>query len=186
MNHFIRCILLTVCLGLGSSLAAADTVTKIGVLDWQQLLAKSPQADEAVKRLEKEFQAQKDRLMNKQKEFQTKREKLQRDKDVMSANEKSKKEKELVKLEQDLRRLDDELRSDYNTRQREEMDDFIKIVKEIVDKFAQDESYDIVMLQEAASYVSERVDITEKILEKLEKSAKTKAVDVKSDKKSDS
>lgn len=183
MKHFVRSLLLTVCVSLASTSVIADSAAKIGVLDWQQLLAKAPQAEDAGKRLEKEFQGQKDRLVNKQKEYQTKREKLQRDKDVMSAQEKSKKEKELLKLEQDVRRLDEELRSDYTTRQREEMDDFIKIVKDIVDKFAQEEAYDMVVLQEATLYISERVDITEKILEKLEKSAKSKTTDVKSEKK---
>ncbi len=180
----MKSILLTVCVSLGSTLAiASDTATKIGVLDWQQLLSKAPQAEEAGKRLEKEFQAPKDKLVNKQKEFQAKREKLQRDKDVMTATEKAKKEKELAKTEQDLRRMDEELRSDYTTRHREEMDDFIKTVREIVDSFAKEEKYDLVIPQEATLYMADRIDITEKVLEKLEKSAKVKSSDKKLEEK---
>jgi outer membrane protein len=156
---------------------------KIGVLDWQQLLSKAPQAEEAGKRLEKEFQSPKDKLINKQKEFQAKREKMQRDKDVMSAADRTKKEKDLAKMEQDLRRLDEELRSDYTTRHREEMDSFIAVVRGEVEKLAQEDKYDLVIPQEATLYMADRIDITDKVLERLEKSAKTKSSDSK---KSDS
>lgn len=162
-------------LGIGSSIAA-DTLAeplKIGILDWQQLLAKAPQAEEAGKRLEKEFQEPKDKLINKQKEFQVKRDKLQRDKDVMSSAERGRKEKELGKMEQELRRLDEELRGDIATRHREEMDEFVKIVKEVLDKFATEEKLDLILPQEATSYFSGRIDITDKILERLEKVAKS-------------
>jgi len=165
-----------------STLAVASD-TKIGVLDTQQLLTKAPQAEEAGKRLDKEFQGPKDKLINKQKEFQTKRDKLQRDKDVMSAVERGKKEKELAKMEQDLRRLDEELRADITTRHREEMDDFVKTVREEVEKLAKEEKFDLVLPQEATLYVAESIDITNKVLERLEKAAKTSKP--KADKSSD-
>jgi len=186
--QLIRFILLTICLSIVSALAvASEAPVKIGVLDWQQLLSKAPQAEEAGKRLDKEFQKPKEQFINKQKEFQTKRDKLQRDKDVMSGAERGKKEKELAKMEQDLRRLDEELRADITTRHREEMDDFIKVVREAVEKMAVDEKFDLILSQEAALYVSERIDITSKILEQLEKTAKTAKAEknTKADKKSD-
>ena len=50
MKYIIRSILLTLCLSLGTTLAlASDSSTKIGVLDWQQLLAKAPQAEEGMR-----------------------------------------------------------------------------------------------------------------------------------------
>jgi outer membrane protein len=148
---------------------ATDGTLKIGVVDWQQLLAKAPQAEQAGKRLEKEFQAPKDRLIAKQKEFQTKREKAQRDKDVMSAAEKAKKEKELVKLEQDLRHMDEELRADYSSRHQEEMNAFMTKVREVIDQLAKEEKYDLVLPQETTHFISERLDVTEKVLDKLSK-----------------
>lgn len=174
MNHLIRLFVLPVCLWMGSTLAlAADAptapVTKIGVLDWQQLFAKSPQAEEAGKRLEKEFQEPKEKLINKQKELQAKREKFQRDKDVMTMADRGKREKDLNKMELDLRRMDEELRSEYTTRHREETDKFIAVVKEVVDKLAQEEKYDLVIPQEATLFMADRIDVTEKVLQKLAK-----------------
>ncbi len=162
-------------MALCSTIALASEGTlKIGVLDWQQLFSKAPQAEAAGKRLEQEFQGAKDRFINKQKEFQTKRDKLQRDKDVMSSAERSRKEKELAKMEQDLGRMDEELRSDYTTRHREETDDFVKTVREVVDALAAEQKYDLVLPQEATVYFSDRIDITETVLTKLE-STKNKA-----------
>ena len=79
MKHIIRSTFLAVCLTLLSCIAIADEATKIGVFDWQQLLSKAPQAEAAGKRLEKEFEGPKDKLIAKQKEFQTKRDKMQRE-----------------------------------------------------------------------------------------------------------
>jgi outer membrane protein len=175
LNRLIRLILLTVSISLASTAAVAGTEDhpfKMGVLDWQQLLQKAPQAEVAGKRLEKEFQIPKEKLDNKQKEFLTKRDKLQKDKDVMSANERAKKEKELAKMEQDLRRIDEELRSDYTTRHREEMDEFIRIVRECVDRMAKDKKIDLVIPQEATLFVSDRIDMTEEVLKALEKEPK--------------
>lgn len=186
LKQLIRLVLLSICFaGTGLAFASDDASTKIGVLDWQQLLSSAPQAKGAGDRLEKEFQAPKEKLMAKQKDFQAKRDKLQRDKDVMSAVERGKKEKELAKMEQDLRRLDEELRTDYTTRHREEMDDFIKIVREAVEKLAKEQKYDLVLPQEATLYIAERIDVTEAVLEKLSKMKETAkpAETKKSDKK---
>jgi outer membrane protein len=148
---------------------AAESAFKIGMLDWQQLLAKAPQAAEAGKRLEKEFQARQESLTVKKKDFQTKQEKLQRDKDVMTEAERNKFDKEVTKLNHEIRHLTEELSADYTARHREEMDDFLKKVKDEVEKIATDEKYDLVLSQEAAVYMSERADITEKVLQRLTK-----------------
>jgi len=89
----------------------------------------------------------------------------------------------LAKMEQDLRRLDEELRADYATRHREEMDDFIKVVRDIVDKIAREDKYDVVFPQEATLFMAENIDITDKVLQRLEKEAKnTKSSDKKAEK----
>jgi outer membrane protein len=155
--------------------------TKIGVLDWQQLLAKAPQAEEAGKRLEQEFKTPKDNLLKKQKDFQAKQEKLGRDKDVMSEAERKKIENELTKMQQDLRRQDEELRSDYTARHQEEMSDFLKVVREVVDTLAKEKKFDLVLPQDATIYMADRVNVTDDVLESLRK-LKTQTKTDKSDK----
>lgn len=172
LKRFIRLFLLPACLlvlGTTGLHASENAVTKIGVVDWQTLFSKAPQAEAAAKRLESEFLPIKEKAIAKQKELQTKTEKLQRDREVMSESERSKSEKEIVKIQQDLRHMDEEWRQDYGTRQREEMDDFVNLVREVVNKFAAEEKYDLVMSQEGAVFMAERIDVTDKILQRLSK-----------------
>lgn len=152
--------------------ATTTPALKIGVLDWQLLAAKSPQADMAGKRLEKEFKGRKEAFVEKQKQFEAKHEKLQRDKEVMSEAERVKAERELGKLQQDLRTLQEENQADYASRHREEMDKFLNIVKEVLDKYAVQEKFDVILPQDATLYVADRVDVTAIILEKLKQEKK--------------
>ncbi len=178
MNKFISVLGLLLGLSLSSvALGAADAVAatapKLGVLDWQRLVSTAPQAKEAGKRLEAEFQGVSQKLTEKQNDFQAKRSKMQRDKDVLSVAERAKKEKELTKLEQDIRRMDEELRAETTTRHREEMDDFLRLVREVVEKLGQEQGYDAIFSQEVMAYYAERIDITDMILERLQKLPKS-------------
>jgi len=179
LNQIIRWVSIPVCtLLLGISLvvaAEANSPLKVGVIDWQPLLTKSPQSEEASSRLENEFKEPKASLIKKQKEFQAKQEKLQRDKDTMSDVERGKGEKELAKMGQDYRRMEEEFRSNLQERQKVEMDDFMKAVREVVDKIAVEEKYDLVIPQDGLLYIADRIDITDKVLEGLAKAKPTKS-----------
>lgn len=182
MNHLIRwvsvpacTILLGISLAVGAAEGASASGLKVGVIDWQPLLTKSPQSEEASARLESEFKEPKANLIKKQKEFQEKQAKLQRDKDTMSAADLAKSEKELTKMGQDYRRMEEEFRTNLSERQRTEMEDFMKKVREVVDKLATEEKYDLVIPQDATVFIAERIDMTDKVLEKLSAMSKTEA-----------
>ncbi len=198
LKHLMRLINLALVLGTTVAVAAPATAAvepaaqttstetsgsplKIGVMDWQLLLTKAPQAEEASKRLEKEFQTPQENLNKKKKDFQAKQEKLGRDKDVLSEAERKKLEIELTKMQQDLRRMDEELRSDHATRQQEEMADFLKVVREVVDGIAKEKKIDLVLPNDVTIYVDNRVNVTDDVLESLRK-LKSQAKNDKSDK----
>jgi Skp family chaperone for outer membrane proteins len=152
--------------------AATTKMLKIGVLDWQLLVAKSPQAEQAGKRLEKEFKERKDTFLEKQKQLETKHEKFQRDKDIMADAERVKAERELTKLQQDLRNLQEENQTDYAARHREEMDKFLSAVKTVVDEYGKKEQFDLILPQDTTLFTAERLDITTAILDKLKSDKK--------------
>src|SRR5689334_13079150 len=131
----MRSILFAACLILSATVVVAsdEPPIKIGIFNLQQLVSKAPQAEEARKRLESEFQISKERFDNKQKEYQAKRDNYTRNKDILSTSKRNKEEKELVKMEQELRRLEEEFRADSEIRNREEMGNFITTVKGAVD-----------------------------------------------------
>jgi Skp family chaperone for outer membrane proteins len=155
------------------SAAPMVKTVKIGVLDWQLLVAKSPQAEQAGKRLEKEFKERKDSFLEKQKQLETKHEKFQRDKDIMAEAERVKAERELTKLQQDLRNLQEENQADYAARHREEMDKFLNAVKNIVDEYGKKEQFDLILPQDTTLFTADRMDITTAILEKLKADKKS-------------
>jgi len=147
--------------------AASAAELSIGTLDWQSLLTKAPQAEKASKRLEKEFKARKEGIDEKQKTLETKIDKFQRDKDAMAATERTKAERELGKMQQDLRDQQEEFQNDYVGRQREEMDKFLSVVKDVVQKYAKEHHFDLILPQETTMYASEKINLTAAILEKL-------------------
>ncbi len=152
-----------------NAIANTSKGLKVGVLDVQELLTKSPQAVEAGKRLEKEFQARKDKLIGKQKDFQSKQESFQRNRDVMSEIERKKSEKELEKMQKDLQHSEEELRSDITSRHKEETDEFMDTVRNLVAKLADEEKYDLILYQETTVHFAESIDITEKMLNLMAK-----------------
>src|SRR5437870_4033270 len=80
LKTMIHAIALLVCLGTSNLVFAENapaltTPLKIGVIDSQRLFSAAPQAKEAAKRLENEFQGPSQKLTEKQNDFQTKRNK---------------------------------------------------------------------------------------------------------------
>ncbi len=179
MKYLKRIVFISTCLWVvlaAPILAAADQPTstnmKIGVVDWQQLYAKSPQAEAAGKRLEKEFQDRQEKLATKQKEMQTKYDKWQRDREILSEADRTKLEKELGKLQQELRRMEEEFRADKTARHLEEKDDFERLVQEVIEKLGTSEKYDLILTQETTSFSANRLDVTEEVLKQLAKAPK--------------
>lgn len=115
-------IIVIVCGLLFAPLLLAADSTKIGVLDVKILLQKAPQAQTSGKKLENEFQKRKDTIVAKQKTLKTKHQKFSRNREILGEAERVKQERELTRLQQDLQRLDQEFRTDFTTRQHEEMD----------------------------------------------------------------
>lgn len=189
LKQIIRLVLLPFLLiALSSSVAFANPTeiapaNKIGILDWEKLLTESPQAKEAKTRLDKDFQGRKDKLYSTQKDYQSKQERLQRDREILSEAEKMKLDKELNKIQQELRHMDEEFRSDYTASHREEMDKFVAIVREVVEKLAKEEKYDLVIPQEATLYMDNRIDVTDKVLQRLAKTGSVSSKSAKDSKK---
>lgn len=164
---------------VGSSCAFA---TEIGVIDVEEL-NKASQVEDANKRLEKEFASKKEEFETKHKSWGEKKQKLQRDKDILSATDKKNLEKEASKLEENLQQLDEKYRSEYTARYREEMDKFQKTLKEVVANILKSEKLDLVLPNQAVVQYTPKVDITAKVLEALNKQVKTPHAEVAPEKK---
>lgn len=140
---------------------------KIGVVNLFRLMEASPQADEAGRRIEEEFKSKERELLASQKRLKALEEKLSKDGDVMSAGERRKLERDIIAKRRELKRKDDEFTEDMNFRRSEELAKVQQGIAEAIKVVAERDKFDLIYRREAIVYVSDRVDVTPKVLEIL-------------------
>lgn len=143
---------------------AADL--KIGVVNAGVVLDKSPQKAAALARLEKEFSARSKSLEAKHKALRAAQEKLNKDGAILSAEQRRDKERDLLSDQRELQRLQDEYSEDLSIRRNEELRKLEKDIAETIVDLAKKESYDLVLYQ-GVIFASDKVDLTDKVLEML-------------------
>ena len=149
---------------MSASVKAEDY--KIGVVDLLRILEKAPQADEARKKIEEEFTGREAELSGMQKELVSMEEKLSKDRDTMNNTQLRELERDLISRRREIKRLQDEYREDLSYRRNEELAKLQKLIKETIQSLAKDEEYDLV-LGEGLVYASPAIDLTDKVIEKL-------------------
>ncbi len=139
---------------------------KIGFVNAAELIQQSPQAKEATERLKKEFEPRQQELMGKGEQLLAEQEKFQKDAPLMSAEQRQRKERELVNLQRELKLQDTALKEDFTIRRNEEMAKVQDKLRETIQTIGKREGFDLI-LYEGVSYASERVDITDLVIKNL-------------------
>ena len=139
---------------------------KIGAVDALRVLEQSPQADAARKMIEKEFAPRDKKLVAEQQKIKNMEEKLNKDGAIMSEQERTKLERDIINARRDLKRSQDEFREDLNFRRNEEFAKIQKKIAQTVQQIAQDEGFDLI-LDSGVVFASSKVNITNLIIEKL-------------------
>ena len=156
---------------VGSLLAIpAMAEIKVGVVDYAKLFAESPQAKVVQDGLRAEFGPRLQQLMTQDQALKTKAEKLQKDAATMTADQRSKADKEMRDAARELERKRGELEDDSNAKRQEEMNKLQRSLIAQVRDFAKAQKYDIV-IAEGVIYATPTVDITAAVLEMLKSNA---------------
>ena len=138
---------------------AASAEVKVGFVNVAKVLELAPQAEAARNRIEKEF-APKDReLLEQQKDVRGLEDRLVKNAAVLSESERRATKREL-------RRAQDEFREDLNLRRSQELSKLQQKVTEVIQALAKAEQYDLIV-SDGVIFAGSRVDITDKILERL-------------------
>lgn len=160
----------TYCLGVGILLLSTTLVSaqdlKIGFVDTARVLKDAPQADIARKKLENEFAPRDEKIVNMQKQLKNLDDRQNRDIAVMSDTARRKLERDMIELKRDIKRAKEEFTEDFNLRRNEELTKLQRLISQTTIAVAKDNGYDIV-LSDSVLYTSKRVDITDKILDRL-------------------
>ncbi|HEB99881.1 MAG TPA: OmpH family outer membrane protein, partial [Thiotrichales bacterium] len=120
-------------------------------------------------------------LVALQREIKAKEDKLARDGAVMSEEARSKLERELISKRRELKRGQDEFREDLTIRRNEELSKLQRYLYDAIVALAKEENYDLIV-SEGVVYASDRINITDAVLERLKRDYKAGA-DAKAKKK---
>jgi outer membrane protein len=146
---------------------AAEAIdAKIGVVDAQRLIESLPQTEAATAQLRKEFKDRQERLIAGQKDLKRLEDQLAKNGAVMSEAERGKLERDVLTKRRDLKREQDEVQDDITFRKNEEFGKIQRVAKEAIDAVAKQEGFDLI-LYGGVAFVSEKMDVTAKVLERL-------------------
>ncbi len=147
---------------------AAHAEMKIGVADFQRLLEDSPQAKAAGQVLQNEFAPRQRELQQKEKDLQTKAEKLNRDAAVMSEKEVTALKKELTNGQTDLQRDGESFTEEVTARRNEELNKVQTLLINEIAGFAKEGGYDLVVPSSLVLYSKDTFNVTSQLLTYLQ------------------
>lgn len=146
--------------------SASFAELKIGFVNVPRVLEKAPQAEDAKKRLEREFSPRDKQLVAQQKEIKSLEDKLARDSAVLGEAELRKLERDIVNKKREAQRAQAEFSEDFNIRRNEELGKLQRGIFEAIKAIAKEENYDL-LLTDGVVYANEQIDITEQVQKKL-------------------
>ena len=165
LKRYIAVVACTLAVAVASGTALAQGL-KVGYVNVVKVIEQAPQGDAALKELEDEFGPRDRELRKMRDDLKKMEEDLEKNALVMAESDRRDKERDVLDLRRSLKRAGQEFREDYNLRRNEELRDLQKIVFKAIVDIAKAEQFDLI-IHEGAVYASEKIDITEKILQQL-------------------
>lgn len=144
---------------------AADV--KVGYVDPTRVLQKAPQTEAAEAQLDKEFKARETQLHTAQAKLQEAEAKLAKDGPVMTESDRRGLERDILSQKRDATRAQDEFKEDLNIRRNELLRGLQRKVVEAIIAASKEKGFDMILNSDAVIYHSDRVDITDSVLESL-------------------
>ena len=172
MSKFTQWAMVVAIAVAGNSMAEeakAANELKVGYVNTQRLFRDAPVAIKAQKKLDTEFSKRNQELQKQAKSIQSLQESLEKDAVTMAEKDRLAKERELAEQTRDFQRKQREFREDLNLRQNEEMAAVLERANKVIKQIAEAEKYDLVV--QDAVFVSQRLDITEKVIKALAEAA---------------
>ena len=145
----------------------AQAEIKIGVVNAARLLQESPQAKAVQEALRTEFAPKQRELAAQQAALKAKQDKYEKDGSTMSADQRSKTEKELRDGNREYSQKLNDFQEDANTRQNEELSRLQSAIVAEVQSYALSQKYDLV-LTDGVIYAANTLDVTAQVLAGLQ------------------
>ena len=153
---------------LGTGAIGAEL--RVAYVNMAKVLEDAPQATEASAKLEQSFSPREREIVALQREVRELEERLLRDGQGMTDVTRGGLELDLRSRKRELKRQQDEFREDLNLRKGQELAAIQRLVIDAIQGLAKREGYDVV-LSEGVVFASSRVDVTDRVLERLRQAA---------------
>lgn len=132
------------------------------------LLEQSPQAKEALEKMQNEFQEREANLRAMFEEISKMESDYQKDSAIMSDDQKNKVEEEIVQKKRQFQFDQQSMREDVQKRRNELLNDVRIKISTVIREYGDEKGYDFIF-SDGVAYASDSVDITMEILKELEK-----------------
>jgi len=156
----------------GSAFAAnapAMTTLKIGVIDVQTILQKSPQIAAINNQLTKQFKPRQDKIVAAQKDLQAEADKLQKNANVMNDADRNKLQDQIIADKANVQGMAISFRRDLQQAQSKAMQDFMNQLTGVVNDVAKKGGYDLILQRAGVPYSNPNLDMTQQVLQELNK-----------------
>lgn len=147
--------------------AATAADLKIGVVNMERILRESKTAIEASDRLNAEGQRRQEEIEGISRRFKARLERFEKDAPSMGEAERVQERRALAEMERDVTRRSREAREEFNQRRNEEVLLLQSRAGRVVQDLAKKEKFDLVLYE--FFYASERVDLTSRVIEVLDR-----------------
>ena len=161
-----RWLMISLCFGLFGSAAAVAEI-KLAFVDVDRAVASSESAQKLLQQLQQEFSADEDTIKKIQTEAAALLQKMQKDSEVMSEDEKRRVQQEIESLNNDFVYQRQKLQKEVAARQQELFAGTDSKVRQAIEDLVRENDYDMILPRAAALYVGDLYDVTRKVTEKL-------------------
>jgi outer membrane protein len=155
-----------------ANVSVADV--KIAVVSVERILTEAPQVDAVNTSMLERFGPQRDELQKAEKEITTAQENYKRNELVMTEDKLNDLKKDIITKIQALKQKEATLTQEVTTVRNQELAVLQQQIRGIIDDIAKKDKYDLI-LSEGVAYSSPKLDITDKILDKMKSAFKKKA-----------
>ncbi|HOX71317.1 MAG: OmpH family outer membrane protein [Dokdonella sp.] len=155
-------------------LAAQSPTMRIGYVDMKRLLDNAPQVVSGRRKLELEFAPRDSALNADEMRLVAMRSRYERDSSGMERSEAESLRREIDALDRSIKRNRENLRSELKTRSDQELDRSWREINNAVIEFAREQKIDLIV-PSPVIYASQRIDVTDQVLERLRRQHDAKA-----------
>jgi outer membrane protein len=147
-------------------LSASAQNIKVGFIDTEKIVFNLPQYIKSIEAISREFEPKKQELLNLFKHIELLRENIELNKKTNSSNSDEIQLSKLKDLEESFEKETEFWQKSMNTKKINLLNKIESLVNNSINEYALEENYDLILYKDVA-FVSDKVNITQQIIEKI-------------------